>query len=66
MMEVILPNSKIKLMIPLRKYLLAVKDYPYIGRGTIPDYVISPDIQEFMNHIDVEMKFVLTLINKKS
>jgi hypothetical protein len=66
MMETTLPNSKIKFILPLRKYLLAVKDYPYIGRGTIPDYVVIPTIQEFMNHTDVEMKHVLTLINKKT
>jgi hypothetical protein len=66
MMEVKLPNSKIKLMIPLRKYQLAVKGYPYIGRGTIPNYVVIPTIQQFMNHTDMELKFVLSLINKKS
>jgi hypothetical protein len=66
MMEAVLPNSKIKLLVPLRKYLMAVEGYPYKGRGTIPDYTVVPTIREFLNGIDVEMKFAQTLIDQKN
>jgi hypothetical protein len=66
MMEAILPNSKIKLLVPMRKYVMAVKDYPPKGHGTIPDYFVQPTIQEFMDNRDAEMKFVLGLIDGKS
>lgn len=65
MMEITLPNSRIKLAVPMRKYVMAVKNYPYRGRGTIPDYWVEPTIQEFINGKDAEMEFVLKLINEK-
>ena len=65
MMEVVLPNSRIKMAVPMRKYLIAVNNYPYTGHGTIPGYWVGPTIEEFIEGTDVEMKFVLKLIDKK-
>ena len=66
MMEMILPHTKTKLLIPMRKYVLAVKGYPHQGRGTMPDYPVVPTIQEFLRGTDVEMNFTLDLIKKRS
>ena len=65
MMEMILPNTGVKLMIPMRKYLIAVKGDKHKGRGAIPDYSVTPTITEFLAGIDTEMKFTLDLINQK-
>ncbi len=64
MMEMVLPNTRVKLAIPMRKYLMAVRDYPYKGRGTIPDYTVIPSIEDLSAGIDTEMNFTLELIRK--
>lgn len=66
MVEMILPNSKIKLAIPMRKYLLAVREGAPKGRGTLPDYPVTPTIQQFLKGEDVEMECTLKLIRKRS
>ncbi len=64
MMEMTLPNTKVKLLIPMRKYILAVAGYPHRGRGTIPDYLVEPTIEDYLTGRDVEMNFTLALIKK--
>ncbi|WP_176454111.1 S41 family peptidase [Siphonobacter sp. BAB-5385] len=64
MMEMILPNTKVKLVIPMRKYVMAVESPSSPGHGTLPDYWIEPTISEFLSGKDVEMNFTLALIKK--
>ena len=64
MMEMILPNTKVKLLIPMRKYVMAVTSPASLGHGTIPDYWVEPSINEFLSGKDVEMNFALALITK--
>jgi len=61
----ILPNTRIRVNIPLTKYVMAVKKAKYNDRGIIPDYPIVPTIQDYLDHKDVQMNFALELINKK-
>lgn len=56
-----LPNSKIKINIPLTKYVMAVKKAKYKDRGIIPDYTIIPTIDEVIQHKDVQLNFALKL-----
>ena len=60
-----LPNTKIRVLIPLRKMVNGFSDYPYKGRGVIPDYHVTPTIEDIINGIDTEMEFTLKLIEKK-
>jgi len=60
-----LPDTKIKVRIPLRKMVHGFSDYPYKGRGVIPDYHVTPTIEDIINGIDTEMEFTLKLIEKK-
>jgi C-terminal processing protease CtpA/Prc len=59
----VLPNTKIRVNIPLTKYVMAVKKAKYKDRGIIPDYTIVPTIQDYLDHKDVQMNFALQLIN---
>ncbi len=55
-----LPNTKIRVEIPLTKTGLAVNFVK--GRGVFPDYYITPTIEDIMNEVDTELVFTLDLI----
>ena len=57
-----LPNTKVRVGIPLRKYVLAVSGYAYPRRGVMPDYPVQPTIQDVLNEVDTEMIYTLKLI----
>lgn len=61
-----LPNTKIKIRIPIAKYTTNVKPISDIGRGTIPDYHVEPSIQDLIKGIDTEMNFTLDLIEEEN
>ncbi len=61
-LHVTLPNTKVRVDIPLRKYVLAVSGYGYPRRGVMPDYPVQPTIQDVLNGIDTEMIYTLKLI----
>lgn len=58
-----LPNTKIRVRIPMLRYTMAVSDYP-LDRGIIPDYPVSPTIQDLIEDRDAVMAFTLKLIKK--
>jgi hypothetical protein len=61
----ILPNSKIRVNIPLVKYVMAVKPVKEKDRGVIPDYIVTPTIENYINQQDVQMKLAIKLANQK-
>jgi len=58
-----LPNTGIRVRIPVVRYTMAVSGYPP-DRGIIPDYSVTPTINELLNGKDVEMDFAIELIKK--
>ena len=58
-----LPNTKMRISIPLLKYMMAVNNYPE-DRGIIPDYPFSPDMKDLVNGKDSEIEYVEKLIIK--
>ena len=58
-----LPNTKIRVRIPMIRYTMAVSGYPE-DRGIIPDYPVSPNIEDLLNDKDTVMEFTLDLIKK--
>ncbi len=64
----IMPTAKlpmgIQLTIPLQKYTNAVDLTKNYGRGTIPDFEVIPDFDNWVNKKDVEMPLALRLINE--
>ncbi|MBK8847115.1 MAG: hypothetical protein IPO27_11415 [Bacteroidetes bacterium] len=59
-----LPNSKIRIEIPLMNYRIAVKDYQYTDRGIIPNYTVLPTAMDKINNVDLELEFTNKLIKK--
>lgn len=57
-----LPNTKVRVDIPLWKYVNAVSGYAYPRRGVMPDYPVQPTIQDVLNGVDTEMIYTLKLI----
>lgn len=61
-----LPKSKIltKFSIDNIEQDVPVKSNQIYGRGVIPDHEVSQSYEDFLNHEDTQMKFVLELIEK--
>jgi C-terminal processing protease CtpA/Prc len=61
--RLLLPNTKIRVEIPLTK---TVHDVDYVkGRGVFPDYHVVPKIEDIIRGIDTELNFTLDLISQK-
>ena len=55
-LDLILPNTEIKIHIPILQFVLDVEKGIF-GRGVIPDFKITQTIKEHLSGIDAEMKF---------
>jgi hypothetical protein len=58
-----LPNTEIRVRIPMIRYTMAVSGYPK-DRGIIPDYPVSPRIEDLLNDRDTVMEFAIDLVRK--
>lgn len=58
-----LPNTGIRINIPLVRYTMAVEGYPQ-DRGIIPDYPVEQTIHDLLNSRDSSLEFTLELIKK--
>lgn len=63
---VTLPNTKVRVRIPLVRHFLPVKDKVPLGRGVIPDHEVEQSITDLINGVDTQMEFVLKLLTEKS
>lgn len=63
-----IPNAEIptglRVTIPLQRYTNAVDLNKNFGRGTIPDFEVTPTFENWINKRDAEMEVALDLINK--
>jgi Peptidase family S41 len=59
-----LPETGIKVLVPLEAYFMAVSPSPYPARGVIPDYRVQPTIEDILNGKDAELSYTLELIKK--
>ncbi|HWD88193.1 MAG TPA: S41 family peptidase [Mucilaginibacter sp.] len=57
-----LPNSKIRVNIPLTKYVMAVRKTRYKDRGIIPDYTVVLTIDDYLQHKDPQLDMAMKLI----
>jgi hypothetical protein len=63
--EIILPNSKLKVTIPMMKYVMDVPaTYSYKNNGIIPQHRVSPSIVDVITKRDVVMELALQLMRK--
>ena len=57
----ILPNTKIRINIPLTEYVMDVRKTGYKDRGIIPDYKVTPSVKDVINNKDIQLDFALKL-----
>ena len=63
LLELTLPNTKLKIDIPILKFVLEVRKGKF-GRGTMPDFEVQPSFEEFINGYDTELEYAKKLIKK--
>ncbi|MBI3410008.1 MAG: hypothetical protein HY040_16835 [Planctomycetes bacterium] len=56
-----LPNTKLRVPVPLVTYYMAVKGYKDAARGVIPDHPIPRTIEDMLSGTDREMELALKL-----
>ena len=63
--DIVLPNSKLQVNIPMLKYTIAVPEgYAYKKHGIIPQYIITPTIKDKVERKDLELEKAMELIKK--
>jgi hypothetical protein len=62
MMPETLALAGLTMTVPLQKYYTAVDPAVNFGKGTLPDHVVLPSVQDLINNKDVVMEYVLQLI----
>jgi len=60
---VTLPNTDIRIFIPIARYWTNVAEPTAKGRGTMPDYHIKPSLDDSLKGVDTELNFTIDLIN---
>ncbi len=60
--SVVLPNSGIRINLPMWKYTTALAEKVDDGRGVIPDIQIVPTIQQELNGEDIPLNYCLEVI----
>jgi Peptidase family S41 len=60
-----LPETKIKFIVALEEYWMAVSPGPKPGRGVVPDYFVQPTISDLLKGSDAELNFILRAIEKR-
>lgn len=58
---VALPNSGVRVGIPLVSYTLAISGQHAIGRGVIPEYIVQADIADYLSGRDPQLEKALSL-----
>jgi C-terminal processing protease CtpA/Prc len=59
-----LPNSKITISVPTIKYIMAVRKGKFRDRGIIPDYTVTPNINDIIENKDVQLNYALKLATR--
>lgn len=63
MPTVTLPNTNLQVCVPMVRYTMAVSGYAP-DRGIIPDYPVSPTIEDLIQRRDTVLEYVLNLVKK--
>jgi C-terminal processing protease CtpA/Prc len=61
----VLPNSKLKVVIPMVKYTLAVSGQHPNGRGVVPQVAVAPTITDYISGRDVVLDRALALARSR-
>ncbi len=64
MVTATLPNSRIQIRVPLVLYTMAVDNYPK-DRGIVPEFPVTPTIEDLLMGRDPVMEKALAYLEKK-
>ncbi len=64
MVMIELPNSALRVRVPLVRYTMAVSGYEPVDRGLIPEHRVEPTIEDLLAGRDVVLEYVLELIGR--
>ena len=59
-----LPHSRIRVTIPVLRYVMAVSGYPHRDRGLLPDHPVTQPVEDFIAGVDTQMEYTLDLIRQ--
>jgi len=62
--QVVLPNTKIGVRVPLVTYYMAVRGYKAAAHGVVPDYLVNHTIDDLIAGRDRDMELALQLARK--
>ncbi|MBD0333046.1 MAG: hypothetical protein ICV66_10345 [Chitinophagaceae bacterium] len=65
MERVVLPNTKVTVVIPRRKYVLAVKKAENKDRGVIPHHTVIPGINDILQNNDFQLNYALKIATQE-
>ena len=60
-----LPNTKVRIEIPLMHYKMAVENYEHLDRGLLPNFTVTRTIIDEINNINPELDFAKKLIDDR-
>ncbi|MEO0554184.1 MAG: S41 family peptidase [Bacteroidota bacterium] len=60
-----LPNTKLRLHLPLARYIIN-DQMKELGRGVIPDYIVPTTTLDKLNNVDAQLNYALELIRNKT
>lgn len=60
-----LPETKVRVAIPLQQYTMSVEPCLYPSRGIMPDYAVAPEIDDVLRKRDIGMNKTLELIKER-
>lgn len=59
-----LPNTHIRVRIPIRSSVMAVSNYLFTESGVVPDFELKPEIEDILQDIDKDLDFAIDLIKQ--
>ena len=64
MVMMALPNTRLRVRVPLVRYTMAVSEYEPFDRGLIPEHHVEPTIDDVLAGTDAVMDYALRLIQR--
>jgi C-terminal processing protease CtpA/Prc len=61
-LKLTLPHTRLRVHIPIRRYVMAVSDCAAPSRGILPDYEVTPTIEDILTGRDSVMAFAVSHI----
>jgi len=65
-LKLTLPHTRLRVHIPIRRYVMAVSGTPFPGCGILPDHEVTPTIADVLSHHDRVMAFAMNRLGSRN